>query len=170
MNLKKILLLALLCSPCYVSAQNMAKYGYISYDSLFHALPEYAQVQENMVQLRKKYEEEALYNEQNFKRQFTEFLQGQQEFPQNILLKRQRDLQISMERGLSFRQEADSLLKQAEYDMLQPLYRRLDKAISEVGRDRGYEYIINTDNRACPYIRPDMSENAAPFVLSKLGL
>ena len=170
MNFKKVLLLTLLIFPLYASAQSMVKYGYISYDSLFHALPEYAQVQENMVQLRKKYEEEAVYNEKNFKRQFTEFLEGQKDFPKNILLKRQRDLQISMERGLSFRQEADSLLQQAEHDMLVPLHKRLDKAIQEVGVERGYEYILNMDNRAYPYVHPELTEDAAPFVLKKLGL
>ena len=170
MNFKKILLLALLIFPLYASAQSMVKYGYISYDSLFHSLPEYAQVQDNMVQLRKKYEDEALYNEKNFKRQFTEFLEGQKDFPKNILLKRQRDLQISMERGISFRQEADSLLMQAERDMLAPLRKRLDKAIQEVGIERGYEYILNLDNHAYPYIHPELTENAAPYVLMKLGL
>lgn len=170
MNFKKILLLTLLIIPLYASAQSAVKYGRISYDSLFHAMPEYVQVQENMAQLRKKYENEAFYNEKNFKRQFTEFLQGQQEFPQNILLKRQRDLQISMERGIAFRQEADSLLQQAEHDMLAPVYKRLDKAIWEVGQERGYEYIINMDNRAYPYVRPELSEDATPYVLMKLGL
>ena len=170
MNLKKLLLLIFLIFPLCASAQSMVKYGYISYDSLFHSLPEYAQVQENMSHLRQKYEEEAIYNEKNFKRQFTEFLQGQKEFPQNILLKRQRDLQISMERGIAFRQEADSLLQQAERDMLTPLYQRLDKAIREVGVERGYEYILNLDGHAYPYIHPALSENAAPYVLMKLGL
>ena len=170
MNFKKILLLVLLIFPLYASAQSMVKYGYISYDSLFHALPEYAQVQENMVQLRRKYEDEASYNEKNFKRQFTEFLEGQKDFPKNILLKRQRDLQISMERGLSFRHEADSLLQQAERDMLAPVHKRLNEAIYEVGVERGYEYILNLDNRAYPYLNSELTENAAPFVLTKLGL
>ena len=170
MNFKKTLLLILMVWPLCAAAQSFVKYGSISYDSLFRALPEYAQVQENMVQLRKKYEEEALYNEKNFKRQFTEFLQGQKDFPQNILLKRQRDLQISMERGISFRQEADSLLHQAETDMLLPLRKRLDHAIQEVGLERGYEYILNLDNHAYPFIHPELTEDATPFVLMKLGL
>lgn len=152
------------------SAQTTVKYGYISYDSLFHAMPEYALVQHNMAELRKKYETEAAYNEQGFKRQFAEFLQGQKNFPQNILLKRQRDLQDAMEKGIAFRREADSILVRAEADMLRPLHQRLSEAIREVGLEHGYEFVVNTDGRSYPFIHPSVAENASVYVLEKLGI
>ena len=80
-----------------MQAQSTIKYGTIHYDSLLVSLPQYAQVQQRMEELQKKYEAETTYNEQNFKRLFAEFLQGQKDFPQNILLKRQRDLQEQIE-------------------------------------------------------------------------
>ena len=86
-----------------MQAQSTIKYGTIHYDSLLVSLPQYAQVQQRMEELQKKYEAETTYNEQNFKRLFAEFLQGQKDFPQNILLKRQRDLQEQMEKAIAFR-------------------------------------------------------------------
>lgn len=170
--MKRIILTLLLVLNCVLSlsAQEKARLGFLSYDSLLHAMPEYAQVQQQMQQLRQKYEAEAAYNESNFKRQFAEFLQGQKDFPQNILLKRQRDLQEAMEKGLAFRNQADSLLTQAEADMLKPLYRRLDAAIQSVGMERGYEYVLNTDRRAYPFMNQAVAEDATPYVAAKLGL
>lgn len=150
-------------------AQSTVKYGYLPYDSLLHAMPAYAEVQSQMADLRKKYEAEAQYNEQSFKRQFAEFLQGQKDFPQNILLKRQRDLQDAIEKSLAFRHEADSLLRRAEADLMRPVRERLDAAIRAVGLERGYECVVNTEERGIPFTHPSLSENAAPFVVEKIG-
>lgn len=150
-------------------AQSTVKYGYLPYDSLLRAMPAYAEAQIQMAELRKKYEAEARYNEQSFKRQFAEFLQGQKDFPQNILLKRQRDLQDAIEKSLAFRHEADSLLRQAEAELMRPVRERLDAAIHDVGLERGYECIVNTEERGIPFTHPSLSENAAPFVAAKIG-
>lgn len=154
--------------PVQTSAPMPAKYGALRYDSLLHAMPEYGAMQIRVAQLRVKYEAEAAYNEEGFKRMFAEFLQGQKDFPQNILLKRQRDLQEAMEKGIAFRREADSLLRAAEADMLEPIRLMLDDAIAAVGRERGYECIVNRDATTFPFLNPAFTEDATPFVVAKL--
>lgn len=144
-------------------------YGMLRYDSILQSMPEYAAMKIRVKQLRDKYEREANYNEQNFKRMFTDFMQGQKDFPQNILLKRQRDLQDALEKGLAFRHQADSLVRAAEADMLAPIRLMLDDAIAAVGEERNYQYIINRDSKAMPYVRRSLSEDATPYVLAKLN-
>lgn len=142
--------------------------GYLSYDSLLHQMPEYRVMEQSMQKLRGQYEAETAYNEENFKRMFTDFLQGQKDFPQPILLKRQQDLQVEMEKSLAFRNRCDSLLRQAKADMMAPLHQKLQAAIRAVGLERDYEMIVNTDAQAVPFLRPAMVENAAPYVWQKL--
>ncbi len=146
------------------------RFGTLRYDSLLHAMPEYATMQTRLADLRAKYEQEVAYNEESFKRQFAEFLQGQKEFPQNILLKRQRDLQAAMERSLAFRHEADSLLRQAAVDLEAPIRQRLNAAIQAVGLERGYAGIVNLDTPAMPFVNPRLTEDATPYVVEKLIL
>ena len=122
-----LLLLALL-APLAAQAQSTVRAGSLRYDSLLHALPQYALVEKQMAELRAKYESETRYNELSFQRQFSEFLQGQKNFPENILLKRQRDLQEQMERSIAFRHQADSLLRCAEDELLKPLRQQLAQA------------------------------------------
>lgn len=168
--MKKILLGGLLCLFSFLgaTAQSQVKYGYLSYDSVFHAMPEYAEAQAALADLRKKYEAEAAYNEMAFKRMFTEFLAGQKDFPQNILLKRQRDLQEAMEKGLAYRHDADSLLGEAAKELCAPARERLDSVLQKVGLERGYECIVNTDTRSHLFFAPGTAEDATPFVLEKL--
>lgn len=168
-------LLFLLPLASVLSAQTMqteaprpAKYGYVSYNRLLVSLPEYVKAQQQLSDLKQKYENEARYNEESFKRQFAEFLQGQKDFPQTILLKRQRDLQDAMERGMAYRESADSLLRQAEKDLCAPARLILDAALRAVGTERGYDYIIDTDAHAYPYLNPALAEDATPYVRQKL--
>ena len=114
---RNILLLLLSLAALAMSAQSTIKYGRLDYDSLLTSMPEYTQVQEQLNALRMQYNKEAAYNEANFKRLFADFLQGQKDFPQNIMLKRQRELQDAMEKSIAFRRSCDSLLVKAEADL-----------------------------------------------------
>ena len=145
----------LLVGCAAMQAQTALKYGYLHYDSLLVKMSDYAAAQEQLATLRKQYQQETDYNEQGFKRQFAEFLQGQKNFPQNILLKRQRDLQEAMEKSIAFRQSAEELLKKAAVDLLQPVRQRLDAAIREVGMEHGYQFVLNLDAnwRGCHALR-----------------
>lgn len=143
--------------------------GSLSYDSLLHRLPQYAEARESLARLRGQYEREAEYNEGTFHQQFTDFLERQRDFPTNILLKRQRDLQESLERGVSFRHAADSLLRAAEAEMLAPVRARLDEAIRLTALERGYAFVVNLDANAFPFVQPMYIEDATPYVLARLG-
>ena len=160
-------ILALFAATAF--CQSQIKYGSLSYISLLHEMPEYAEVQSSMKQLVQKYEAETRYNERKFQQMFTDFLQGQKDFPQSIMLKRQHDLQLEMERSQNFRLQMDSLLQKAEKEMLQPLRQALDSVIQEVGMERGYEYIINTDNSPLLFVHTSVTEDATPFVREKLA-
>lgn len=144
------------------------RFGYCNRQALIEAQPEYAVAMAQLDALRKQYEAEVTHNETDFRRQFTEYLYGQKEFPQAILLKRQRDLQAAMEQGLAFRAEADSLLAKAEGDLVQPIGARIDAAISRVAAERGYAYVVDTGSGAYLYLHPRLSEDITEYVIEAL--
>lgn len=150
------------------AAQSTIRFGYLNADSLLHTLPAYAKVEAQVKQLQQKYRAEAEYNETAFRRQYAEYLQGQRQFPPNILAKRQADLQEALQKGIAFRQQADSLIAAAREEMLQPIRQQLQKAIQAVGLEHGYEYVIDTSKGVYPFIHPQVGENATVFVKEKL--
>ena len=155
---------ATLAPPAAADAPAAIRYGFCSRQQLLQGMPEYVKAMQQLKMLRDKYEQEAEYNESDFRRQYTEYLNGQKDFPQAILLKRQRDLQLSMENGIAFRMEADSLLKDAERDLFAPINARLDAAIRSVASERGYDYVVNTDLGAFLYLDPLKSEDITAYV------
>ena len=112
--MKRLLSTLAFLLPLAVFAQ--VQFGYLSYDAVMQEMPEYAQAQKEVASLKAKYEAEATRGETEFQKKFVEFLQGQKDFPQSIMQKRQAELQGLMDNGVSFRQQAQRLIAQAEKD------------------------------------------------------
>jgi outer membrane protein len=84
--------------------------------------------------------------------------------------KRQAELQGLMDKGVEFRLQSQKLLEQANKDLLAELYKKLNRAILEVGVEYGYGFIMNVDDNSCPYINPVVGVDVSELVRQKLGL
>jgi outer membrane protein len=153
--------------PLNVSAQG--KFGYLSYDAVLKAMPEYAIAEQNLANLTAQYESEVKRAEDEFNTKYEQFLDGQHEFPQTILQKRQRELQELMEKNIAFKEESKRLLATAREEAFAPLHQRLSDALQSVGTQRGLAFIINTDQNACPFINPEMGVDVSGDVLNLLN-
>ena len=144
------------------------QFGFLSYKEVIYTMPEYSSAQTTLQSLKKKYEEEAQYNEEKFKRMFADYLQGQKSFPEQIMLKRQKELQIAMEQGISFRSDAQRLLDNAEAELMKPLQQKLDSVLYLIGKENGLLFIGNTDNHNFPFIHPESGLDITQVVLARL--
>lgn len=165
-RLSFILPLLLFC----VAATAQMQFGYISYEQVLREMPEYAKAMQDLDTLKAKYEAEAQKGEEEFQRKFVDFLQGQKDFPQAIMQKRQAELQALMDNGVAFRKKSQELLAEAEKGLVQEARKRLNNALLEVGVEFGYGYILNTDGNSCPYINPVAGVDVSDLVRRKLGL
>ena len=135
------------------------RFGYLSYETALKSMPDYAIVQQKLADLRQQFQNETLRVEDEFNRKYEEFLEGQREFPQSILQKRQMELQELMDKNLAFKENSRKELEKAEHDMMAPLKIRLIEVLGKIGRERGYAFIIDTDVKALPFINPTMGHD-----------
>ena len=160
----------LLATLLPLAAMAQVQFGYLSYQTVMKEMPEYIQSQQQLKDLRAKYDAEAARSDEEFQKKFVEFMQGQKDFPQSIMQKRQAELQMLMNNGVDFRVKSQELIAQAEKDMLAEVQKRLNRAILEVGVEFGYGFILNIDDNACPYINPVTGVDVTELVRQKLGL
>ena len=142
--------------------------GYLSYDSVLQAMPDYAIVRQQMADLRAAYEKELKRVEDEFNQKYEAFLEGQRDFPRTILLKRQNELQELLQKNIAFKQQGQADLKKAEEEALLPLRQRLAEVLAAVARENKLLLIVNTDQNACPFIDPDRSCNVTEDVMRML--
>lgn len=144
-------------------------FGYLSWNDVLRAMPDYIQAQKSLEELKKTCDEEMERAEQEFSKKFAEYIDGQKTFPENIMLKRQKELQLLMDQSLQFKQEAMEMLQKAEAEIMDPLHAKLQEAIIAVGKKHNYAYVLNTDANAYPYIGED-GEDCTDAVLIQLGV
>ncbi len=145
------------------------RFGYISYSAALKAMPEYAVAMIDLDSLKAVYDKEVESSEAELNKRFAEYIDGQATFPENILLKRQKEIQMLVNQSIEFKQEAQQLLTNAEKALLQPLHDRLNAALAKVGADCNYAFILNTDNNACPFINAAQGEDVTDVVMTILG-
>ncbi len=180
--LKKILIMMLFAAPLGVYAQTAEDsvdvqvvtpqpvFGYMSYDNVFTAMPDYADAQENLKLLKGKYEAEIKRAEAEFEKKYAEFLQNQKSLPETILLRRQKELQQLMEKSIEFKNEIKAQLAKAQKEMTAPVTAKLDAAIKAVAEQHNLQYVLNTDNNNCPYVNAVFGLDITNEVKAALGV
>lgn len=153
--------------PQSIAAQY--QFGFLSYKKALQSMPEYPQAQQSITALKQKYDNEANYNEEKFKKMFADFLDGQKNFPQEIMLKRQKELQVGMEQGIAFRKDAQRLLSKAEDELMAPMVAKLDSILAIIGRENGFIFIVNTDNKDFPFIHDHAGKDLNEIVAARIN-
>ena len=173
---KTILFLLLTVVSLAVSAQDAQpkdsvafKFGYLSYDSVMVAVPDYTELKTNMAQLREQYEAEQKRVENDFNKKYEEFLDGQASFPKTILQKRQSELQEMLDRNIEFKKQSQKMLSEAEANMMEVIKTTINMAVNIIAQERGYAFVLNTDKEAVTFINPALGEDITEAVKQRLN-
>lgn len=147
--------LLILLTIVSMTAVAQSKFGYVSYMEIVKALPEYNLVETHLDELQAKYEAEIERSDREFNQKYTDFIEEQSKFPDNIRIKRHKELQELMEISMEFKGEINRAMREARKEMMKPLYEKVDEAVMKVCVDGDYDYILNTDNRMYIAINPN---------------
>lgn len=150
------------------AAQPVLRFGYFSFEQVFHTMPGYAIAKHNMDELRGKYDEETKRVETEFNSKYEEFLDGQRSYAKSIFEKRQAELCELMEKNIAFKAEAARLLKKAEEEAYAPLKAKMNAALQQIGKENGFAFILNTDNNATPYLSAEMGVDITEALKEKI--
>ena len=154
--------------PAAIVAQPALRFGYFSFEQVFHTMPGYAIAKHNMDELRGKYDEETKRVETEFNSKYEEFLDGQRSYAKSIFEKRQAELREMMEKNIAFKAEAARLLKKAEEEAYAPLKAKMNAALQQIGKENGFAFILNTDNNATPYLSAEMGVDITEALKEKI--
>ena len=165
----KNLFLLIVLGVLSLTANAQTRFGYFSFDNVLKSMPDYVMAQRSIDDLRQKYDAEMKRAEDEFNSKYEEFLDVQKDLVPAILRKRQAELQEMMQKNINFKNESQRLLKQAEADAFAPVKNKLYNALTKVGQAQGYAFILNTDGDACPYVNPEMGEDATELIKEALN-
>lgn len=133
--IKKILLAVLVALPMSVAAQ---KFGVVSVEQIFAAMPETAEIQTKLGEASKQYEDEyaKLNDEMNKKYAELQELLKDEATPESIKERRLQEIQEMDKKAQQFAETAKQDLLRQQQQMMQPVQEKLLNAIKTVGAEQ----------------------------------
>lgn len=144
----------LLFLPAAILAQT--KFGYFSYSKVLESVPMYKDATEEYNALRERCNNEITHNEEELTRHYVAFLNGQHDFPEPILRRRQNELQQMIDNSVAFRDQLKVWLAEVRDSLYHPCHAVVDDALKRVCGVQSLAYAIDTDEGVYRYINPEM--------------
>lgn len=163
--MRKILFI-LMMLPLAATAQT--KFGYFNYKELLQRLPQYKSVKADFDELVKRCDDEIARNEQELTRCYVAFLDGQHEFPEPILRKRQKELQDLVDKSIIFRDNVKEWLTQAHDSLFAPLHATIDDAVARVCTHNDLAYIVDCEKSGYSFMNPKYGYDVTNAVIGTI--
>ena len=148
-------------------SQTNAKFGYIDSNKILTEMPQTDSLQKEL----KNY---ADYLDQQMQTMGQEYQKKVQDYQQNVagmsdLIRQTKEKEITdlQQRIQAFQSSADQDLQKKQQELFSPLIQRVKDAITAVGKENGYNYIMDVGTGAVVYYEGD---DVSALVKKKLGV
>jgi outer membrane protein len=145
------------------------KYGYINTSQLLSIMPESKEADDQMRNEVTKLEEELGNLNVEYQNKLQKYVEEQESLTPTVKQLRERELVELQTRMQEFQAGAQESLQQRRAELLQPIFGKIENAISEVAREKGYYFVFDVERSGILYFN-DETEDIFPFVREKLGL
>lgn len=158
----------LLFSAGFVNAQT-PKFGHIDLQALIGVMPERAAAEKQFNAYQKELEDALAVMQKEFQTKYMEYAAKKDSLSDTIKKMKEDDLNSMNERIQTYQSSASQQLQTKQTALLKPVFDKADKAIKEVGAEKGLIYVFDMSSRAILYNSKE-SLDIMPLVKTKLGI
>lgn len=166
--LKKLIILFFAIVPLALVAQE-SKIAFVNSQELFGSMPELSSIETQMNTKQEQVKKNAAALETEYNNKMEEFKNSTDEVTEAILIDRQKQIQQIEERYQTFMQNSQKEVQDLQQKLLAPVQEKLQKAIKDVGEEKGYTFILDIASGSIAYHSPTAID-ANPLVKAKLGI
>ena len=164
--MKKLIVLLLMILPLGAIAQEV-KIAFVKTQEVFMAMPEISGMEKQMADLNEKYRVELKQMQDEYQKDYSDFVAQQDSLTENIKMRRMQELQDMEQRTQNFIQISQQDFQKKQGELFTPIQDKLKNAIKAVGDEKGYTYIL--DPQIVLY-QGNTAVDATQFVKAKLGI
>jgi outer membrane protein len=158
----------LLLSAGFANAQT-PKFGHIDLQALIQVMPERATAEKQFTAYQKELEDALGIMQKEFQTLYLEYAQKKDSLSETVRKMKEDDLNAKNERIQTYQQSAQQQLQAKQTELLKPVFDKADKAIKEVGAEKGLIYVFDMSSRTILYNSKE-SIDILPLVKTKLGI
>ncbi len=167
MNIFKFAAVVSLLLVASLSSAQELKFGHINVQQLIAALPE-KQAADKAIQAEAKVlQDRRTIMQEEAERKFKEYLSQRESMPELVRATMEKEIQDIQQRLENYDMLAQQNLNKKQQDMYQPILEKIQKAIDEVGLEKGLVYIFDVSSQVVLY-HSTASLDCEPLVKAKL--
>lgn len=158
----------LLFSASFANAQ-APKFGHIDLQALIQVMPERAVAEKQFTAYQKELEDALALMQKEFQSKYVEYAAKRDSLSETARKMKEEDLNAMNERIQTYQSSASQQLQTKQGELLKPVFDKADKAVKEVGAEKGLIYVFDMSSRSILYNSKE-SLDLLPLVKTKLGI
>ena len=144
-QLKSLLIAAVLFFGASQLAQAQAKIAHVDISEIMGKMPAMLEAQKQLEKLSTTYDADYKTMVDEFQARVKKYDTEQATVSDKINEERAKEVQDMQKRIVDFRDNAQKELQKKEQDLTKPLYEKIRASIQKVGKAKGYQYVVNSD-------------------------
>lgn len=169
----RTLFLLLFCAfAVSAQAQEIQKIGYADWEYIFSQLPEFKQIDSELKTHGTQLENQLKAKYADYETKVKAYQGMPATTPDAIRADKERELQGLQESIQKFQQDAQTSLQNKQTALMDPVFKKVGKAIEDVAKENGYAFIMAPQvmNGGDVLLYSDEKYNVSNLVLKKLGI
>jgi outer membrane protein len=158
----------LMFSAGFANAQT-PKFGHIDLQALIQIMPERATAEKQFLAFQKELEDAMGLMQKEFQTKYLEYATKKDSLSETVRKMKEEDLNAMNERIQTYQSSAQQQLQTKQGELLKPVFDKADKAVKEVGAEKGFIYVFDMSSRSILYNSKE-SVDILPLVKTKLGI
>lgn len=170
-------LLALLLTGFGAMAQTAAtpkptKIGYASVNYILSQMPEYKQIEKQLVEYEKQLTSQLQTQYQEFQQKMEAYNKTGQTLLPEIRQQKETELRELQGKIEQSQRDAQNLIQKKESDLLAPAYDKIQNNIDVVAKENNYSHVLNSEVAGVPTLLfvADETQDISNLVLKKMGV
>ena len=158
----------LLFSAGFANAQT-PKFGHIDLQALYQVMPERTVGEKQYLDYQKGLEDALAMMQKEAQTKYVEYLAKRDSLSEPVRKMKEDDLNLMNERIQNYQQSAQQQMQTKQAEIFKPMLDKADKAVKEVGAEKGLVYVFDMSSRVILYNSKE-SLDLLPLVKVKLAI
>ena len=168
-SLFKVFVLGILLFSAGFANAQAPKFGHVDLQALIGLMPERAEAEKQYLSFQKELEDALALMQKELQTKFVDYTAGKDAMTETTRRVKEEDLNAMNERIQNYQSSATQQLQTKQGELLKPVFDKADKAVKEVGAEKGLIYVFDMSARTILYNSKE-SLDILPFVKTKLDI
>ncbi len=171
--MKKLVLFFVLALGTFATQAQTAssKIGYADVDYIFSQMPEAKQIETELKSTETQLRNQIDTRVEEFQKKLADYQANLNSMLDAVRQNTERELTMLQENLQKLQQDAQTTIDNKRSQLMEPVYRKVGKAIEDVAKENGYTFILNQQIGGLDVILyGDENNDVSDLVLKKLGV